>query len=102
MKKPRFNNLSYFFGCYFNQDWQCDDPTPEAVIQRFLAENPPSTIEGVAFELAELLSLSLSEDELWRILFEELNCWYKPIRDSSTRTWLIRMQGLLKQPSGNG
>ena len=95
MTDRKLNNLVQFFGAYFHQDWRLDDPTPEAVIERFLEKNPPEEVQKVVVELDELLSLSLPEDELRRMLFEEFLCYYLPT-ETSVRNWLAQLRAALK------
>lgn len=94
MTDRKLNNLVQFFGAYFHQDWPLDDPTPEAVIERFLKKTPAEEVQKVVGELDELLALSLTEDELRRMLFEELLCYYLPT-ETSVRNWLARLRASL-------
>src|SRR5438874_11551730 len=88
MKNTRFHNLVQFFGAYFHQDWDADDPTPEAVIRRFVTTNELEAVRKVVGELDDLLSLPLSEAELRRLLLDDLLCCYLPPDGRSVRTWL--------------
>jgi hypothetical protein len=94
MTDQKLNNLAQFFGAYFHQDWRLDDPTPEVVIKRFLEMNPEDEVQKVVVELDELLSLSLSEEELRRKLFEEFLCYYVPT-ETSIRDWLSHIRASL-------
>ncbi|MEO6034748.1 MAG: contact-dependent growth inhibition system immunity protein [Verrucomicrobiota bacterium] len=94
MKPEQFRNLVQFLGGCFNQDWRLDDPTPEAVVVRFVAENSNEFVGDVVSELDELLSLSLTEDELRRMLFEEFHCYYLPT-ETSIRDWLSHVRASL-------
>jgi hypothetical protein len=91
MTEPKRNNLIQFFGAYFHQDWRFDDPTPDAVIKRFVENNPEHEVEKVVVELDELLSMSLTEEELRRMLFEEYLCYYIPT-ENSIRDWLSHVR----------
>ncbi len=91
----KFKSLFQFFGGYFNQDWKCDDPTVEAVVERFLKEHSPDYIQNVVSELDSLLSKPLTDDELRRMMYEELACYYRPKEGASMRAWLIHVHGLL-------
>ncbi|MCX8156483.1 MAG: contact-dependent growth inhibition system immunity protein [Verrucomicrobiae bacterium] len=91
MTDRKLNNLVQFFGACFHQDWRLDAPTPEAVIERFLDKNPAEEVQKVVVELDELLSLSLPEDELRRMLHEELLCYYLPT-ETPIRNWLAQLR----------
>ncbi|HRZ47695.1 MAG TPA: contact-dependent growth inhibition system immunity protein [Candidatus Paceibacterota bacterium] len=94
MKTEKFRNLVQFLGGCFNQDWRLDDPTPEAVVMRFVAENSEEFVTDVVSELDELLSLSLTEEELQRVLFEEFHCYYLPT-ETSIGDWLSHVRASL-------
>lgn len=83
-----------FFGGYFHQDWTADDPTDEAVIVRFISNNPPETLNRVVKELDQFLSFKLTESELRSFLFDEFLCFYLPA-EGSFQDWLIKVRRLL-------
>jgi hypothetical protein len=44
---------------YFHQDWQIDDPDEEAVIRRFVSENPLDCVRQAERELEQLRVIAI-------------------------------------------
>ncbi|WP_130301026.1 MULTISPECIES: contact-dependent growth inhibition system immunity protein [unclassified Duganella] len=82
--------LHQFFGGYFHQDWQLDDPTWQDVISRFLSESDPSDSAQVATGIEGLLSNLASDEALCRAV-HELGCDYWPGSAAQMRTWLMQL-----------
>jgi hypothetical protein len=95
MNYPESDTLLQFFGAYFNQDWSMDDPTPEAVVGRFLRENSLTDVNKVAAELRQLLESPLSDEELKNVVCDKFLCYYVPPSEISMRNWLTKIQLLL-------
>lgn len=79
--------LYQFFGGYFHQDWQLDDPTWQGVVHRFLSESLTTDSALVAAGLERLLSNSLSDESLCSVV-QELGCYYWAGSPEGMRAWL--------------
>lgn len=89
----KYEALVQFFGGYFHQDWDLDHPTGEDVLRGFLAESTKSRVQLVQRELAGLMSRDMNEDDLGRMLFTELHCYYDPRPNGlSFRAFLQKIQ----------
>lgn len=100
MKLRKFNNLVQFFGAYFHQDWDAEDPTPEAVILRFSKSNQPETVLKVIEELDDFLLLPLDEEEIRQCLREKFLSCYLPTDGTSLRHWLMQVRASLHNGAG--
>jgi hypothetical protein len=81
---PLLRNL---FEAYFHADWDLDDPTWQSVVTRYLSVNREAVIAAATHELDELLSIS--DERIESLLFEEWQTGYNPEGDGmSTREWL--------------
>jgi CdiI immunity protein len=98
MMNEQFPNLAQFFGGCFNQDWALDDPTPEAVVRRFVAENSQMFVTDVLTELDQFLNLGISDAELQRFVYEEFNSYFQPDPGIKMRDWLLQIRGYLRLP----
>jgi len=88
-------SLQQFFGGYFHQDWQLDDPTWQDVIRRFLSESNSSDSAQVAVGIESLLSYSASDETLCRVV-QEFGCDYWPGSAAQMRTWLRQVVSELR------
>jgi hypothetical protein len=83
----------YLFEAYFHQDALVDDPTWEAVIDRFKDAEKPETVAAVRASLREALD-SFGDDELARFL--QGKCFFVPSSVGLTpRRWLQAIVHLL-------
>jgi len=87
--------LHQFFGGYFHQDWQLDDPTWQVVISRFLRESTPTDSALVAAGIERLISDS-SPDETLCCVVQKLGCDYWPGSFSEMRIWLKQVVSELR------
>lgn len=91
--------LHQFFGGYFHQDWQLDDPTWQVVISRFLRESTPTDSALVAAGIERLISDS-SPDETLCCVVQKLGCDYWPGSFSEMRIWLKQVVSKLHYLDG--
>jgi hypothetical protein len=90
-------HLSQFFAAYFHEDWQCDDPTADEVVRRFMRDAGSEVPKALA-DLLGLLSSTADEHELEQVIFR-LGAYYLPTADGWTwRGWLEHVRSML---SGN-
>lgn len=83
-----FPNLGEFLGCYFHQDWPCDDESAIAVIERYLSEWPRDEVLAVIEEIGQLLEEVRNEADL-RAAVLKLGSYYEVGADGLTyREWL--------------
>lgn len=86
--EDKFPDLYQFFAGRFNQDWDLDAPDDTGVIERFLHEEPPEFVTAARQQLNALIALELPEEELQRVLFQDLGCYYDATHDGgSVTTW---------------
>ncbi|HQS60042.1 MAG: hypothetical protein B7Y56_15945 [Gallionellales bacterium 35-53-114] len=81
-------DLFNFFGGYFHQDWNVDDPTWEAVIERYLSEEGHSKAELLSVKIGNILSLVTDDTLLFNIINSEFGCYYWPGSIEAMRSWL--------------
>lgn len=84
----KFPNLGEFLGCYFHQDWTCDDESAIAVVDRYLREWPNEEVQAAVKEIRQLLEEAENEAEL-RAAVLKLGSYYEVGADGLTyREWL--------------
>ena len=94
--KNNYPELFKFFGCYFHQDWMCESSEPDGVIRSFVSESVPQSIEAVKKEIASLLSMNFSEEELRGFLMDDMPCNYCYWLDwESADAWLSHILEIL-------
>jgi hypothetical protein len=72
-----------------------DDPTADAVIERYIGDADSEEVRQVAAEIDALLRIEMTEDER-RTLFDDLDCSYYPAGDELTYSaWLRRVHNML-------
>jgi hypothetical protein len=93
---PKLAGLEYLVRAYFHQDWSLDDPTPEAVLDRFASGESGETIRDARDGAAELLTRSDGQ------IAAQLAAWrtdYDPAADGRTeREWLETVEARLGSP----
>ena len=90
-----FPNLQGFCGSYFHQDWGLDDPTAEAVVDRYICDATPEEVQQLASEIATFLRLEMSEKERAAVL-DGFGCGYYPPGDGvSYSEWPRQVHKLL-------
>ncbi|WP_139381089.1 contact-dependent growth inhibition system immunity protein [Pseudomonas ogarae] len=94
--KNNYPELFQFFGCYFHQDWMCESSEPDGVIRSFVSESVPQSIEAVKKEIASLLNMNFSEEELRGFLMDDMPCNYCYWLDwESADAWLSHILEIL-------
>jgi hypothetical protein len=96
----RYPELGQFLGGYFHQDWSHEQRLVggsfEDVVRSFLRMNPVDVVRQTTRELAEFLSLDLSEKELRDILIYEFGSHLRAAGLGLTyRQWLEAVHALL-------
>jgi hypothetical protein len=77
----RFPNLFHLLAGYFHQDCLLDDPTPEAIIQRFKRESSAAEILAVLGEIDEFLAIDWKKQGLSGVPIYQLCCGYDGTAD---------------------
>lgn len=94
--KNNYPELFQFFGCYFHQDWMCESSEPDDVVNLFVSESVPQTIEAVKKEILTLLIMNFGEEELREFLMDEMPCNYCYWLDwESAEAWLNHILEIL-------
>lgn len=94
----KLDNLFYFIGGYFHQDWDMDVGAGDAdlVVQKFRKEETQSKLHHVRQELSSLLAVNSDEEHLQQVM-EEFGLCYLPEADGYTyRQWLEHVRELLQ------
>ncbi|WP_367575690.1 contact-dependent growth inhibition system immunity protein [Pseudomonas alvandae] len=87
--ETKYRELFQFFGCYFHQDWMCETPDPDEIINNFVSNSTPKTINTVKKEIHTLLNMKFSEEELRTFIMHEMPCNYCYWMDwESGEAWL--------------
>ncbi len=85
--------LGTLMGAYFHQDCLLDDPDDVAVIERFARDCNSSELLEARRQLAQVLELPLSDEQLGALI-AVLDCYYYP-EAGQFRTWLVHVQATL-------
>jgi hypothetical protein len=101
----RYPELGQFFGAYFHQDWSYEQRLAggsfENVVHDFKSLNPASFVRQATRELEAFLKIDLSEDELHRIVVDDLGANVNaPGIGFTYRQWLEAVLNILEQPAG--
>lgn len=83
--------LRQFFGGCFHQDWQLDDPTPDAVVERFVSNSSREDVSKIVTALKELCASEHSEATLRRLLTEDYLSYYLPPPTTPAKVWLLEL-----------
>lgn len=96
-----FRQLKHFCGTEFHQDWLDEATDWSEVVRRYMARyREADRFKNVANEIRTLVAQPTSDDEIDRILFAELGCYYEPRRDhKATRAWLTEVAAILEHES---
>ena len=97
MIRDRLPHLAHFFGAYFHEDWDFDDPDDRAVVDRFLRCESRERVDYARVEINHLLAMPLADEELSEVVFRDLGCYYTPEPDVPMRQWLRSVGDLLGQ-----
>ena len=88
---PEFAHLSW---AYFHQDWMLDDDIPDAVVRRFMQDEPPGAVERLDAELRSVPRDCSTESDVEQALGPFLG--YDPRTDGLTlRGWIEHLIGQL-------
>jgi hypothetical protein len=90
--KNQFPSLRNFLGGYFNQDWDLDYESEEAVLKAFVAAVQRRDVVTLVSEIQKVVSLPMNDDDLKRFVQQELACDYEP-QGMSMRQWLSNEVG---------
>lgn len=97
-KYPAVDNL---LCCYFNQDWDEDYDSPEAVIQGFARSNGYNWVKQTITELKLLLEEKHTQKEWLRIIYDDFGCFCNPEHGGIQSTeWLAKIQKQLEDELG--
>ena len=92
-----WNTIQNFFGAYFHEDWREDDPTVDAVVQRYMRDATTQDIRNLIEDIEQYLKDHPDDDELLRLLFDDLGCYYLPTAHGLTaRQWMTHVVDLLR------
>lgn len=75
-KSDKYPNLDDLLGAYFNQDWEDDYDSPEALISAFARDGDKKGIEDAISELKILLSEEHDKQEWYKLLSDDFGCCY--------------------------
>jgi hypothetical protein len=89
-----FPKLRNFIGAYFNQDWDMDGDSDEAIVEFYKNRDPPETVARVLEEMSVVIS-SYESSDIDRML-EEYGCYYYYLHSGyNGKTWLIRLRDFM-------
>ena len=81
--------LDQFIGCYLYQTWHDEYPDEWAALDDFLADGPPENVQALRTEIATLLTEHPSEDDVRRIVLDDLDsCYLADVNGWKYRDWL--------------
>jgi len=97
-KREPWNTIKNFFAGYFHQDWKEDDPSVEAVVQRYMRESTTKEIRDLVEDIEEYMRDHPDDAELNELLFDDLGSFYDPTAHGLTaRQWMTHVVDLLRQ-----
>ena len=97
MKTPaaKYPALARLFGAYLHQDYDLEDASAEAAVERFAREVDPDVRDRAKAELARLLKAARTETALQAVL-DDLGCAHQPKgAKDPVRAWLTSLLPLL-------
>ena len=90
--------LRQFFGCYFHQDWNLDQPNTQAVVAEYMRVATQEKCYALAVEILKYSESHLSDSELEEGLYSELGCYFRPSGGQiSAKAWLQSITAQLLQ-----
>ena len=104
-----YQQLRWFFGAYFHQDWASTGDPPRRVVRQYARDVSSATLQAALGELEAAL-LRLRDPEVLRAKADEWGLEYDPEADGMTlREWLFETRGTLAAvldpppgPAGSG
>ncbi|HET9947682.1 MAG TPA: contact-dependent growth inhibition system immunity protein [Longimicrobiales bacterium] len=93
---PSVDTLARLLGSAFHRDWEREQASAGACLERALASAGPAELRAAAEEIDALLARGLCEAQVRDVLLYEIGCWYAPERDGTeASTWLARVRARL-------
>ncbi len=84
-----YPTLWHFFGAYMHEDWRDDYVDEWAAVDGFIADGPPEDPELFRAEIAQLLTRYPSEEEVRKIVLNDLeSCYLADVNGWKYRDWL--------------
>lgn len=96
--KEKYPMMRCLFAAYFNQDWEDDYDSPEAVISGFARDGDKQGIEDAIIELKMLLKEEHTAEKWGRILYDDFGCEYffDYVDDYTPKQFLEKVQKQLE------
>jgi len=90
----RFPNLFHLLAGYFHQDCLLDDPSPEAIVERFKQDSDSAQRLAVLKEIDEFLAFDWKKQGRSGVPIYQLGCWYDGTADgfADHAEWLRWLQ----------
>jgi len=97
----RYPTLDYFFGVYLHEDWPDDYGNEWTALDAFMAEGPAEDPQLFRADVTRLLAEDPSEDDLRKLILDDLGCYLNPEVDGWTyREWLQALSDHVAHPAG--
>ena len=97
-----YPTLDHFFGVYLGEDWPDDYGSEWAAVDAFVAEGPPEDPGLFRAEIARLLAVHLSEEEVRKVILDDLHSCLSPEVDGWTyRDWLQALSDHVARATGH-
>ena len=97
-----FPTLDYFFGVYLHEDWPDDYGNEWAALDAFMAEGPPEDLQLFRDEIAQLLGKYSAEEDLRKIILEDLGSYLDPTPDGwNYRDWCLALSNYIGKATGH-
>lgn len=74
----KYPELDSLLGAYFNQDWDLDYDTPEAVVRGFARDGDKKDLKKAIQELKNLLQEQHTKEEWLHIIYNDFGCFCNP------------------------
>ena len=88
----KYPELDSLLGAYFNQDWDCDYDSPEAVIRGFITDGGKKGVEDTIAELKTLLKEEHTREQWLNIIYDDFGCFCNPEHDGMhPKEWLEKV-----------
>jgi hypothetical protein len=82
-------------GATFNQDWDIFGTSDQEVVNYFLSRASLKERMTVIAGIDDLLSRGYTEEELRKVVHEQLSCGYNPLPDMPMYEWIKRIRALI-------
>ncbi len=95
--KEKYPALSYYLICYLNQDFEEIFGGAEEALLSYKKTETAQEQQEMIKEIQSLIDSSYNENELQRIILDDIDCnYYYPNEWSSSKDWLVHMLFILK------